>query len=306
MIDQADIMSGGISAESYQQTLAEQWKRLADSKQLLESDLTATRVANIIASIQEVVSFIATLPGETALKYIISRDALSEYLRQASIELSLLRSQLTIKSQTRLFYKSLATCQCYLEKALQQRNATSDDWQGISWQTAFMRQNNMRVGTGDNTLHQGRYHQINLLAALEALRYIHRSFQEQPEIWPDQCTHSLALVGETRKLMQSICCFLDSLAGSYVAISPHYCHLVVVLHYACEQACVVHLQLTHYRIICRSSSARSADTKQTIVHLLESLLQSTEESIHVLTALLDQAHFQRRKGGSGEAETCFA
>jgi hypothetical protein len=312
MIDQSVITASEFSTEQYQDILAHHWKRLIDIRQTLESeleqDLNVASISNVLACIQETTEILSTLPGYLVLMYIVSRDALQMYLQKASLELRLSRAQFVTKGRSRRYYTSLLACQQYLDKALAQRRDTAWNWQGIEWRlhSSTQTQDHSHTYIPDVSIQQGRQYQIELPSALNALRCLHKLFQEDLEIWPDQCIRAIDLLNDMQKLVHELCDFLDLLVCSQAAISPDYCQTVVILHHIYGQVRSLNTYITGYRLVCRSSSIRSINMKRAISDLLTSIIQYTDEGVYSLTRLLDQAYFQERKANGEQAISHFA
>ncbi|MBV9708104.1 MAG: hypothetical protein JO125_11930 [Chloroflexi bacterium] len=302
MISNSDIVHEEVSSELYQEILTGLWEQLADIKQSLEQgcggDLSTDFTPALTMRVHEVTNTIQTVPEYLVPTFLVSKDALLEYLHGAIIELQLLRDQLGTGRKTRYFYKRLLACQRCIEKALEQKRNIAITWQEPPSQLPLLARHSLRAYIPGTSLDQGRFYQTELRTALEVLHTISRLFERELNIWQDQCTRVLIFLHGVQELTRELCDFLDMLISSPAATSPSYCQLVITIHHIHKQVSHLTVPMTRYRALCRSSSTRSANARVAISSSLGSLLREVVDGLQGLTMFLDEAYFQERRASN--------
>lgn len=308
MLDHPMIVAGEFSPEQRQRILAQQWQHLLHIKMVLTSEHEQSKVASLVTRLHEVIIALSdVLDLSSVFVFLTSRDALLTYLQKVSLELALVRDQLTTKGKTRLYYTSLFRAQCYLNKALEQRRETLER-QETDWKLHFVARG-QREEEGQRVIasvQQGRSLQSELYQSVDILRSLTAFFREEDEIWSDQCLHCIYMLRGIQSLLCDLCSFLEIVSCSHFALSSEYYQATVTFHYVHEQARTVEAQIGRYRTACRSRSKRSVEMKCSITEQLASILDYIDKGVTIFMVLLDQACFYEKQAQDQEALPHFA
>ena len=142
---------------------------------------------------------------------------------------------------------------------------------------------------------QVQQHLNDLNIARNSLSYVSKLFKGGREIWPDQCERALDLMRTVNEPVGNTCQLLDSPSQLPEAIIPFRYPLAVALCHLDERIDNLMQLIALFRATCRQPSVEVVNQREEIHHQFEPLMQSYDDAVHELDALLDRVYFHERK-----------
>lgn len=130
--------------------------------------------------------------------------------------------------------------------------------------------------------------------ARNSLSYVSKLFRGGREIWPDQCERALALIRSMNEPVQNTCQLLDSPSRLPEAVIPYRYPLAVILCHLDDRLDNLIQLITLFRAICRQSTVEVIRQREEIHRQFEPLMESYDDAVHELDALLDRVYFHKR------------